>query len=174
MNGIREIVTKAVVGKGKKLIRLTDTLTPNNTPYSILGCWIINHQFEAELCDNVVNINGTYEINIWYAYDNNTRTDIARKVSNYTQTIKIREIVDDVCNDGRDVIVRVLQQPTVTNGEICDNLINVELIIELLAEVIGETKIKVTIFDQFDPCDPYEQEDFENQINEDFINQETQ
>ena len=82
MNGIREIVTKAVVGKGKKLIRLTDTLTPNNTPYSILGCWIINHQFEAELCDNVVNINGTYEINIWYAYDNNTRTDIARSTSN--------------------------------------------------------------------------------------------
>lgn len=174
MNCIREIVTKAVVGKGKKLIRLTDTLTPNNTPYSILGCWIINHQFEAELCDNVVNINGTYEINIWYSYDNNTRTDIARSYSNYNQTIKVREIVDDLNSDCRDVIVRVQQQPTVTNGEICDNNINVDVIVELLAEVIGETKIKVSIFDQYDPCDPYEEEDFENQINEDFIRQETE
>ena len=81
----------------------------------------------------------------------------------------VREIVDDLNSDCRDVIVRVQQQPTVTNGEICDNNINVYVIVELLAEVIGETKIKVSIFDQYDPCDPYEEEDFENQINEDFI-----
>ena len=173
MSNYREIVTKAVVGKGKKKDSKEFTFKVEKNISKSLGCWIINHQFEAELCDNVVNINGTYEINIWYAYDNNTKTDIARQVSNYNQTIKIREIVQDLNSDCRDVIVRVAQQPTVTNGAICDNLINVDIIIELLAEVIGETKIKVSIFDQFDPCDPYEEEDFENQINEDFINQET-
>lgn len=180
MNSIREIVTKTIVGKGKKLIRLTDTVPANNTVYSILGCWIINHNFDATLNDSIVNVNGTYEVNIWYAYDNNTKTDIAKKIGSYNQNIKIRKIVDDINSDCRDIIVRALQQPTVVNAQICDandtNNINIEILLELLAEVIGETKIKVNVLEQYDPCgqydDPYEEEDFENQINEDFINPE--
>ena len=52
MNEIREIVTKAIVGKGKKIIRIKDSVTPKNEAFSILGCWIINHEFEAPLIDN--------------------------------------------------------------------------------------------------------------------------
>ena len=37
-NCIREIVTKAIVGKGKKLIRIKNCVTTENAPYSILGC----------------------------------------------------------------------------------------------------------------------------------------
>ena len=42
MNNYREIVTKAVVSKGKKLFTSTNTVTVNN-PSTILGCWVINH-----------------------------------------------------------------------------------------------------------------------------------
>jgi len=58
MNEIREIVTKAIVGKGKKIIRIKDSVTPKNEAFSILGCWIINHEFEATLIDNKVEVAG--------------------------------------------------------------------------------------------------------------------
>ena len=91
MNEIREIVTKAVVGKGKKLIRLRNTVTPDNLAFSILGCWVINHEFEAGLKENVVEVDGTLEVNIWYAYDNNTKTDVAKlSVSYSNQHVQMR------------------------------------------------------------------------------------
>lgn len=43
MSNYREIVTKAVVAKGKKLFTTTGTINVSNTPSTILGCWVINH-----------------------------------------------------------------------------------------------------------------------------------
>lgn len=171
MNEIREIVTKAVVGKGKKLIRLRNTVTPENLAFSILGCWVINHEFEAGLRDNnVVEIDGTLEINVWYAYDNNTKTDVAKQVLRYRETIRTRQLVKEVSGTNRDVIVRVLQQPTCTNASLKDDEIEVEIVIEILAEVIGETKMMVTVFTNVETIDIID-DNFENEINENFIDE---
>lgn len=169
MNEIREIVTKAIVGKGKKIIRINDIVTPRNEAFSILGCWVINHEFEAILHDNKVELVGNFETNIWYAYDDNTKTDIAKKIITYEETIKTRPIVKEVNDSSKDVIVRILQQPTCTNARINNSAIEVEIIFEIVAEIIGETKMMVTVFT---PVDNIEQidDDFENEINEDFIN----
>ena len=43
MANYREIVTKAVVGKGKKHFVNQSTVTPEVVPTTILGCWVINH-----------------------------------------------------------------------------------------------------------------------------------
>ena len=57
MNDIREIVTKAVIGKGKKRFKITSPLNDLRSPAdSILGCWIINHKFGARKCDNSVDV----------------------------------------------------------------------------------------------------------------------
>lgn len=169
MNEVREIVTRAVVAKGKKIFRVNEVVCPSNEAYSILGCWVINHQFEAELNDKKVDLNGDFEINIWYAYDNNSKTDIARKTAAYSGTIKVREIICDYIGNNCDVIARVLQQPTCTNAKITENGIEVEVVFEILVEVIGETKMMVTVFNCTDPIEPLD-DDFENEINEDFLN----
>jgi spore coat protein E len=170
MNEIREIVTKAVVGKGKKIIRIKENVAPRYEAFSILGCWIINHEFEACLADNnLVEIVGNFEIDIWYAYDDNTKTDIAKKVVGYTQKVKTRPIVKEVNDDSKDVLVRIIQQPTCTNAKIVDAEIEVEIVLEVVAEIIGETKMMVTVFTHIENCEPIE-EDFENEINENFIN----
>lgn len=169
MNEIREIVTKAVASKGRKIIRLTDVVTPNRDPFSILGCWVINHEFEACLADDRVEVIGSFEINIWYAYDNNTATDIAKKVVGYTEVVKTRQLVKDLCSNTRDVIVRVLQQPTCTNARIVDQNIEVDIIFEVIAEIIGETKMVVTVLTPNETCEALD-DDFENEINENFIN----
>lgn len=170
MNEIREIVTKAVVGKGKKIIRIKDVVVPSNEAFSILGCWVINHEFEATLLDsNRVELVGNFETNIWYAYDNNTKTDIAKKIIGYSEVIKTRQIVKEVNNDTKDVLVRILQQPTCTNARITDAGLEVEIIFEIVAEIIGETKMMVTVFTPAECIEPAD-DDFENEINENFIN----
>lgn len=43
MASYKEIVTKAVVGKGKKYYRNTYTVNTETKPNTVLGCWVINH-----------------------------------------------------------------------------------------------------------------------------------
>ena len=43
MSNYREIVTKTILGKGKKTFVTEHTITPEHVPTTILGCWVINH-----------------------------------------------------------------------------------------------------------------------------------
>ena len=45
MSNYREIVTKAVIGKGKKTFTNQNEIEIERTPSTILGCWVINHNF---------------------------------------------------------------------------------------------------------------------------------
>ncbi len=169
MNEVREIVTRAVVAKGRKIFRINEVINSNNDAFSILGCWVINHNFEAQLQDKKVDLNGNFEVNVWYAYDNNSKTDVARSTISYDGCIKVREIICDNIGDNCDVIARVLQQPTCTNAIISEQGIEIEVVFEVLVEVIGETKMMVTVFNCADNIEP--DDDFENEINEDFLNE---
>lgn len=75
----REIITKAVVGKGRKFTQSSHTLAPKNRPTSILGCWVINHEYKAKKSGSNVEVDGRYDINIWYSYNNNTKPKFGRK-----------------------------------------------------------------------------------------------
>ncbi len=170
MSEIREIVTKAVIAKGKKILTLTENISTTVSPYSILGCWIINHEFETTKTDlDCVNVIGQFEINIWYSESNNTKTDILRQTIQYTNDIQIKTIVKDFIENTDDILARIIQHPTVTNAKIYDDYIETEINLEILAEIIGETKMKVTVFN---PETTWEEEvDITDMdINEDFIN----
>lgn len=43
MANYREIVTKAVIAKGKKTFVTNDSVSVENNPSTVLGCWVINH-----------------------------------------------------------------------------------------------------------------------------------
>lgn len=43
MTSYKEIVTKAVVGKGRKRFSSTYTMSQDVNPTTVLGCWVINH-----------------------------------------------------------------------------------------------------------------------------------
>ncbi len=48
-------------------------------------------------------------------------------------------------------------------------VIEVDIVFEVVAEIIGETKMMVTVFSQVETNDNVDDDDFENEINEDFI-----
>ena len=42
LSAFKEIVTKAVIEKGKKYYKNTYTIETENVPTTVLGCWVIN------------------------------------------------------------------------------------------------------------------------------------
>lgn len=170
MNDIREIVTKAIVGKGKKTIKIAGIIDDTVDIDSILGCWIINHQFEAQKVGNNVEILGAFELNVWYSLDGNSKTEVAKKEIEYEELIKIKSLVEDYIDINNDIIVRMLQQPVCTNAIIKEGNIHVDIVFEAIAEVIGETKMRVSVLNQYEEID-VEEMDIDEEINEDFLDE---
>ena len=168
MNEVREIVTKAVVAKGKKAMHITHNIQTTAHPYSVLGCWIINHEFEAVRNDNLVDIDGEFEVNIWYSTEENTKTDVLREKVAYHKDIKVKSIVTEYMKNSDDVLARILKHPTVTNAKIIDDEIKLDIDMEIMAEIIGETKMQVTVFIPV-VSDEEDSDDLDIEVNEDFL-----
>lgn len=168
LSNVREIVTKAIVAKGKKSISMSQKIDTKVQPYSILGCWIINHKYETYKESDVVYITGTFDINIWYSLDNNTKTDVLRETVSYKKDIKTKQIVDDYLEHSDDVLIKILKSPQATNAKIYDGHIDIDLSFDILAEVLGETKMQVTVFNS-EPEDDSDIEDLDIEVNEDFL-----
>ncbi len=138
----REIITKAVCGKGKKFTETSHAVTPNHRPSSILGCWIINHQYEAKKKGDVVEVAGAYDINVWYSYNDNTKTEVVTEKKSYVDKVPIVMRDEQAISNQFDVVARATQQPNTLECSIEDNgKIKVELEREFVCDIIGETKV---------------------------------
>ena len=120
MTNYKEIVTKAVISKGKKLFTSNHSVEANN-PSTILGCWVINHNFNGKIVDNKIVIDGSYDVNIWYSSDNDTKTEVVTDINTYHEVVNMREH-EEV--DDEEIIVRSLKQPICVKAEIENNTIN--------------------------------------------------
>ena len=58
----KEIVTKAVLGKGKKYYQNSYTINVPNTPSTVLGCWVINHKFKGREANGKIIIDGSFDV----------------------------------------------------------------------------------------------------------------
>jgi spore coat protein E len=145
-NNYREIITKAVCGKGRKFSQSAHTVTPMHKPSSILGCWIINHKYKAYKDGDCVVVEGSYDINIWYSYSNNTKTEVVTETCTYKDVIPL-SVRDKNCDKFEDCHVRVLQEPNCLEATISPNgnKIVVQVEREFIVEVIGETKVCVYV-----------------------------
>ena len=141
----REIVTKAVIAKGKKKYKNEYEITVDEEPTTVLGCWIINHDFSAHDDNGRVKINGSFDANVWYSYDNDTKTKVASKHITYDEIEKINIPNNDSVN--RDIIIRSLKQPTCTSAKEDKNIIRLQVEKELGIEIVGDTKVKISSVD---------------------------
>lgn len=169
----KEIVTKAVIGKGKKNYKDKYQVTVEQTPTTILGCWIINHNFQGKENNDKISITGSFDANIWYSYDNDTKTTVATKTINYTAEESLTTMQKEIVN--KDIIIRSLKQPTCISAKEEGNVINLEIEKELGIEIIGDTKVKISsVDDEDDNWDILgdEKKDELSTINTNYINEE--
>ena len=169
MSNFREIVTKTIVGKGRKTYSSNYQLTPENTPDTVLGCWIINHTFSGTNRKNEVNVNGSFDVNVWYSYDNDSKTAVTTKNFVYTENMRIRVKDIDSLTNSNEIIVRSLKQPTVQDVNIKGNDVVLTIEKELGVEIVGESKVKIATLEEELPWDDlYEEADVDD-INENYL-----
>ena len=136
----KEIVTKAIIGKGKKYYKNTYTIETEFEPTTVLGCWVINHKFKgSEVSGNIV-IDGSFDVNIWYSYDNDTKTTVITKTLNYSENVSVRQR-ESADSSSNDIIVRSLKQPNCISAKENGKAIDIEIEKELGAAFYGERQI---------------------------------
>ncbi|SFE37603.1 outer spore coat protein CotE [Alteribacillus iranensis] len=163
----REIVTKAVCGKGKKQCKDTHVIKPPQKPTSILGCWIINHTYEADRKGDSVEVIGSYDINVWYSYDDNTKTDVLSDNVTYTEVVPLAMKQKDLISDDVEVIARSVKQPSTVDAVITEKgrEVKVDVEKEFAAEIVGETKVCIQIHPDAEDED-YKDIDWQNQVSD--------
>ena len=178
MSNYKEIVTKAVIGKGKKTFTTTNEKVVDKKPSTILGCWVINHTFRGERKNDAIIINGSYDVNVWYSYDNDTKTEVLKDTNTYREVVHLRRR-EDSDTDSEEVIVRSLKQPSCSKVDIDGNKIVYTIEKELGIELVGDVKVKIEINEEEDPWDEIIEnpekvdEEIEEEVKENFINEET-
>ena len=180
MANFREIVIKAVIGKGKKTFTNHYTLVPEEVPTTILGCWVINHQFKGFKEGNKIRVQGSCDVNIWYAYENDTKTVVSKQTITYDEILNVSKKRESDVGANEEIIVRSLQQPSCTKVEIENGKVEYDIKKELGIEIVGDTKMRITIDDGEDDweeiLDEQDEQDMlkeiDENVKEDFITEE--
>ncbi|HEY8343135.1 MAG TPA: outer spore coat protein CotE [Calditerricola sp.] len=158
----REIFTKAVCGKGRLYFQATHTVRLPETPSSILGCWVINHTYTADKAGEAVELVGSYDINIWYSFDNNTKTAVAKETVSYVEKVTLNYFDTNAIPGSIQIHSRVTQAPSAVEATVTKDrdgvLVKVEG--EFYVEAVAETKLCVLVYppgcsddDKFDEAD---------------------
>ena len=163
-NNYKEIVTKTVIGKGKKTFKNDYELTTDTDVDTVLGCWVINHKIHGKKDDEYIKINGSYDINIWYSYDNNTKTNVVSKKMFYEEKVRVKVRENCDLNDNSEIIIRSLKNPTCIDVSNEDKTIKYTISKELGIEIVGDAKIRIPVSNTED--------DYDLIIDEDAVNDE--
>lgn len=140
-----EIITKAVVGKSKVDGSEKFAFIPCVKAETILGCWIINHQLSSKLDleNKKIILDESFSINIWYAYDDNSKTTVLER------KIELQEELDFYLNENiisneLYTIINCYREPSVINARISEKgKLQICISKGIEVEVIGEVKIKI-------------------------------
>lgn len=177
MANYKEIVTKAVIAKGKKTFTSENSISVNNSPSTILGCWVINHNFNGVKNGDKITINGSYDVNIWYSYDNDTKTEVVKETNTYQEVVNMRS--RDEQTENEEIIVRSLKQPSCVKVDISGNNINYTVEKELGIELVGDVKVKIEANLEEEPWDEIVEdkteeviEKIDDLVKEEFIKEE--
>ena len=163
-NNYKEIVTKTIIGKGKKTFKNDYEIECDKNVDTVLGCWVINHKLKGKKEDNHIRINGSYDINIWYSYDNNSKTDVISKKIFFEENVSVKVKENTQMNEDSEVIIRSLKNPTCVDVSNKDKTIKYTISKELGIEIVGDAKIRIAVSNT--------EEDYDIIIDNDEINEE--
>ena len=123
----------------------------------------MTHTFNGTNVGDKVIVNGSFDVNVWYSYDNDKKTTVSIKKFNYPENLHLKN--QNNLDSNSEVIVRSLKQPTVSDVSINNGVINLNIDKELGIEVVGNTKVKVPVEDVEDDYELVEDDSVEEEID---------
>lgn len=155
----REIITKAICGTGKHYFKYTEVLTIpiGRMPSSVLGSSVTRLKLTEPLITETssdgtrsVRVSGTFDLNVWYAYNSDQTTDVAKDTVKFAELIPINDTSENIMGqiDARAVLIKAPQcHKTIINDK---NQIQVDVELGIYAEIVGETKVLVQVYQESD------------------------
>ncbi len=149
---LREVITKAVCGKGiQKYRRTVEIPVPGKyTAIQILGNYITNSRLEASSVTDsyggakTVQVKGSYDVHVWYACEHETYSE--KTTVHYVEIIPIKAYGGESITNPRS-IAEITKRPICRKVYAQDSgnttVIKIDVEQELQAEIIGETKLKI-------------------------------
>lgn len=164
-NNIREIYTKAIVAKGKKLSKNTYTFALSDCPNDILGCWITNHHYEAAIKNRIPKIIGTFDIHIWYSCHDELDSVVEKHQVTYIDDMQVTKKEAREFEASDQVKARCLEKPKCLTASYDQQNATIEIEKEMQIEISGETCIKVEVKNEAEVWDEFD----DIEINPNFI-----
>jgi spore coat protein E len=144
----RQVITKAVCGKGRKFSQATHTIETPEHVHNVLGAWVINHEFQSNKVGEAVEVQGSYDINIWYSTKGNTKTDVLKETVRYVEQVPLSYFDPHTREVSVSISAAATQSPNCVEASISANrdavVVRVEK--EFAVELVGETKITVACY----------------------------
>lgn len=164
----REIAVKTLTGKGKLEHSLERTIRLENNISKTLGCWIINLQYDTEIKNKEIYIKGSFDIQLWYALDNDQKSDVYTEKINFFEKVNMSYRDLKTIDDTLYPKVYVNKYPSCVSMQLNDQ--NVELRIEFLmfVETFQEALLVVSCADDYQEDIPLEEEIAMN-VNENYL-----
>ena len=160
---LKEIVTKAVISKGKIIDSEEMEFDIDRSVNKVIGCWIINHNYLSIVENGKVYATGCYDIHIWYANNDSTDTGIFKKTIDYKQEF----VLDNNTFNKEECEYKLycVEYPNCCSLNLIDNKFVVNVKKVLAIDVIGESKLLVQVSDS-----PINVDDNNLGINTNYIN----
>lgn len=138
----------------------------------------MTHKFSGTEVDGKVEIDGSFDINLWYSYDNDTKTSVITKNIPYKEIVTVAQ-KEGTDSSNNDIIVRSLKQPSCVSAKEKDNTIVIDIEKELGVEIVGDTKVKIAIEEDEEPWDELPEEvnkevlqEIDDNVDPDYIKEE--
>lgn len=145
----------------------------------LLSPYIMSHKFKGTDVGDKIVVDGSFDVNIWYSYNNDTKTTVITKKIKYSESVMVRQ-KETTDSTTKDIIVRSLKQPNCVNARENGKSISIDIEKELGIEIVGDTKVKVAVEEDEEPWDviddvEYNEEvekEIENNVKEDYLEKE--
>lgn len=140
----------------------------------------MSHNFKGLKDQDKIKVQGSCDVNIWYAYDNDTKTIVSKQTISYDELLNVTRKREGDISSNEEIIVVSLKQPSCTKAEIVNGRIEYSIEKELGIEIVGDTKVRIAVDDDEDEweeiVDEKEQDkvmdEIDQEVNENFINEE--
>lgn len=137
---VREIITKAIVSKGsKKSIKKYEYEI--DCISKVLGCYLLNHHYEACFREGIPVVSGCYDLHLWYSNDEDTI--LFKSSISYVDEMELR-VEEDRGFELDDLIeASCLKEPKCIGARLDNHVVSLEIEKELFVRVIGDACLKI-------------------------------
>ncbi len=165
MSVSKTILTKTVIGKGYKTSKQKNIVKLGHVSDSVLGCWILNHKYKGEKKDAYTEISGSYEVHLWYSYENGKQTAVISEQVSYTEHAQVRIFNELERRPDGESVVAVVNDPVCIDADIIEGGRSFEIVVEMsfLVRELAELYLTIETFQE-------EVTDFENELEEELRN----